>query len=448
MKKAILVFDIGKTNKKVLLFGENYEVLLEEEIKFPEIVDDDGFPCDDIAKIETWISEVIDRMVNNSAYEIEAINFSTYGASLAFLDEQGKRCAPVYNYLKPMPDEIKYRFVNNFNSDGDFFRCTASPDLGLLNSGLQIYWLKNQKPDLYNKIKSIMHFPQFAAYLFSGKITSEHTSIGCHTAMWDFDKSAYHPWLKSEDIYLPAPVPNDTMYEAILYGKRIKVGIGIHDSSASLVPYLKTGDEFILISSGTWCINMNPFNSDPLTKEELDKDCLCYLSTKQKQVKSSRLFMGHYHDANLKYIEEHFKAAPCSFKKVKPDYGKLLLWLKEKERVFFNSALSEEGIDHSVDLKLFSGFDEAYNRFMFDLTMMEVESINLVVPKEDNSKNIYISGGFSNNEIFVKLIASCFKDKNVYVSEISNSSALGAAMVLGIFSADTDLGLNKIDPLF
>jgi sugar (pentulose or hexulose) kinase len=448
MKKAILVFDIGKTNKKFLLFGENYEVLLEEEIKFPEIADDEGFPCDDIAKIEAWMSDVIGRLLNNPAYEIKAINFSTYGASLAFLDEQGKRCAPVYNYLKPMPDEIKYRFVNNFNSDGDFFRRTASPDLGLLNSGLQIYWLKNRKPDLYEKVKSIMHFPQYVAYLLSGKITSEHTSLGCHTAMWDFDNSTYHPWLKSEEINLPVPVPNDTMYETILSGKKINVGIGIHDSSASLVPYLKTGDEFILISSGTWCINMNPFNPEPLTKEELDKDCLCYLSTKQKQVKSSRLFMGHYHDTNLKYIEEHYKAAPGSFKKVKPDSGKLLVWSKEKKRIFFNSPLTEDGIDHSVDLNMFSGFDEAYNRFMFDLTMMEIESVNLVVPKEDNSKNIYISGGFSNNEIFVGLIACFFKDKNVYVSEISNSSALGAAMALGIFSADTDLGLKKIDPLF
>lgn len=293
-----------------------------------------------------------------------------------------------------------------------------------------------------------MHFPQYAAYLLSGKITSEHTSIGCHTAMWDFDNAAYHSWLKNEGIQLPVPVPNDTMYATDLSGKKIEVGIGIHDSSASLVPYLKTGAEFILISSGTWCINMNPFNPDPLTKEELDKDCLCYLSTKQKQVKSSRLFMGHYHDANLKYLEEHFNAAPGSFKKVKPDCGKLAMWMKEKKKVFFNSPLSAEGIDRSVDLNMFPGFDEAYNRFMFDLTMMEIESINLVIPVKDNSKNIYISGGFSNNSIFARLIASCYKDKNVYVSEISNSSALGAAMALGVFTANTDLGLKKIDTLF
>ena len=445
MKKAIAVFDIGKTNKKFLLFGSGYEILAEEEIKFPEIEDEEGYPCDDLDSIEKWMSAVLKRTISNNDYDITALNFSTYGASLAFLDQDGKRCAPVYNYLKPMPDEIRNRFFKDYNTDGDFFRKSASPDLGMLNSGLQIHWLKYHNPVLYGKVKNILHFPQYVSYLFSKEITSEHTSIGCHTAMWDFDNSCYHSWLKHEGITLPAPVPIDTSFQTELYGKTVSIGIGIHDSSASLVPYLKTGDEFILISSGTWCINMNPFNAEPLTKEELNRDCLCYLSTKQKQVKSSRLFMGHFHDANLKHLEEYFNVPPGSFRKVKPDSEKLLLWMKGNEKVFFNSPLSPEGIDNCADLSRFSGFNEAYNRFMYDLTMLEIESLNLVVSGKDNSKNIYISGGFANNEIFVKLIATWFKDKNVYVSEISNSSALGAAMALGIFEMNIDLGLRKIE---
>ena len=40
--EVILVFDIGKTNKKVLLFDKNLTVVSEEEDKFEEISDDDG----------------------------------------------------------------------------------------------------------------------------------------------------------------------------------------------------------------------------------------------------------------------------------------------------------------------------------------------------------------------------------------------------------------------
>jgi len=49
MKPAITaIFDIGKTNKKLLLFNDQYEVILEQEEKFEETIDDDGFPCDDL----------------------------------------------------------------------------------------------------------------------------------------------------------------------------------------------------------------------------------------------------------------------------------------------------------------------------------------------------------------------------------------------------------------
>lgn len=53
---------------------------------------------------------------------------------------------------------------------------------------------------------------------------------------------------------------SDQVYPAIIKGKEIKTGVGIHDSSASLVPYLQNSvDDFILVSTGTWCISMNPF---------------------------------------------------------------------------------------------------------------------------------------------------------------------------------------------
>ena len=42
-RKVILVFDIGKTNKKVILFDQHLQMVSEEEDKFEEITDDDGF---------------------------------------------------------------------------------------------------------------------------------------------------------------------------------------------------------------------------------------------------------------------------------------------------------------------------------------------------------------------------------------------------------------------
>ncbi len=54
--------------------------------------------------LEQWMLEACTTFLDDERYEVKGINFSTYGASLMYLDEQGKRLTPVYNYLKPMPD--------------------------------------------------------------------------------------------------------------------------------------------------------------------------------------------------------------------------------------------------------------------------------------------------------------------------------------------------------
>ena len=73
--EVILIFDIGKTNKKVLLFDRKLQIVSEEEDKFEEIVDDDGFACDDIEKIEKWILQSTRKYLSNPAYDVKAINF-------------------------------------------------------------------------------------------------------------------------------------------------------------------------------------------------------------------------------------------------------------------------------------------------------------------------------------------------------------------------------------
>lgn len=87
----------------------------------------------------------------------------------------------------------------------------------------------------------------------------------------------------------------------------IPVGVGLHDSSAALVPYLITFKEpFVLLSTGTWCITLNPFNHSILTDYELHNDCLCYISFMGNPVKASRLFAGNEHEQQVKRLASHF----------------------------------------------------------------------------------------------------------------------------------------------
>lgn len=444
MTEVIAVFDIGKTNKKVLLFDSNFKVVKQHEEKFPVIIDDDGFECDDIDLITSWIVKSLKEIVSGDAYDLKGVNFSTYGASLMFLDENGKRLTPVYNYLKDVSPEIAENLFNSYGGKNEFCRKTASPALGLLlNSGIQALWLKQEKSEVNNKATSVLHFPQYLSYTLSNEIVSEPTSIGCHTFMWDFDLMQYHQWITDNEIALPAPINNDVVFPAYVAGKEVKVGTGIHDSSASLVPYLKASPaKFILVSTGTWCINMNPYNEEPLTDSQLEQDCLCFLTPNKEQVKSSRLFMGHFHEVWAGKLASHFGVPNDSFRTVKND-PELVAALSNKygdTSVYFpNGKESFEEELKAVDLSVFSNYEEAYTKLVIDLTALCVTSIKLVVPENDETEILYVSGGFARNVIFIEVLKKSFLTKKVLVSEIDNSSALGAAMVIADTLSDADV---------
>ncbi len=450
-KNVIAIFDIGKTNKKFLLFDTELKVILQEETVFDEIIDDDGFPCDDIVKLIAWVRSSIERVALDKVYEITALNFSTYGASLVYLNAKGKRIAPLYNYLRPMPKDTLKGFYEKYDGKEEFSRKTASPALDMLNSGLQIYWLKKNKPEMWKQVKFILHLPQFLCYIFSGQIVSEYPSIGCHTAMWDFDSMSYHTWLKDEGITLPKPVSNNTLFHSKIGGNLIPTGIGIHDSSASLVPYLKAfaGHTFMLVSTGTWSINMNPFNSEPLTAEELGQDCLCYLSVDKQQVKSSRLFLGHIHEVNVQALSDYYKVDPSVFYKLKMDKKLLADIYSNDKKLFFPKGVPDNYLADISQLKHFSGYAEAYHQFMLELCKLETDSIKLVFGKNNIVENIYITGGFVKNEIFCSLLATMIKDKKVFKAELYNATALGAAMVISNIDnfKNIEINLEQCDAL-
>jgi sugar (pentulose or hexulose) kinase len=447
MKETVIaIYDIGKTNKKIILFNEDFKIVSEIEEKFNEIKDDDDFECDDIEHIERWIKDSLKRLVHSDKYELKAVNFTTYGATIVYLDENGRRLTPVYNYLKPMNEKIPESLYKRHGGRDEFCRRTASPALGMLNSGLQPLWLKATKPEVYAKIKYILHFPQYLSYIITGKIYSEHTSIGCHTALWDFDNMNYHPWIKIYGLNLPEPVPVETLNEIEVEGKKIKVGIGIHDSSSSLAPYFSGSEgKFLLISTGTWCINMNPFNTEKLTADQLDKDCLCYMSITRQPVKSSRLFLGHLHETALKQICDHFRKPEDFYKKIKAD-DQLSTLMKSKfngKKAFFQTGAYSRQLKDYIDMYEFSTFEEAYHQLINELGDLTVEAINLVLPLNDETDNIYITGGFSKNELFQNVISKAYSSKIVYTSEIANGSALGAALVVSGSKSSLNLGLTR-----
>ncbi|MBC8109689.1 MAG: carbohydrate kinase [Verrucomicrobia bacterium] len=427
MKDTVtVIFDIGKTNKKFFLFDENLEEIAEEYVKIPEIKDDDGYACDDLAAIEAWIAEKYKSVSSDTKYRIKAINFSTYGASLVHLGSNGKSVTPFYNYTKPFSEALLQEFYAKYDSKEQWATETASPPLGMLNSGLQLYFLKYQKPELFKEITCSLHLPQYMSYLFSGKLTSEYTSIGCHTGLWNFEQKNYHNWVYEEKLYtlLPEIVPNATFFEK----NGIKIGVGIHDSSSALLPYLKkSAAPFVLISTGTWCICINPFNPEPLTISELENDCLNFMQTDGKPVKASRLFMGNEYNLQTEKLAKHFGKENDFHKKVK--FDKNLLKYNEK-RIFVWQSLKNQGITSaSTDLSSFENYESAYHILMQELMDLQVEKLRLALGSS-KVKKIYVDGGFADNELYINILKGEMQGFEIIPTQIPLGSAWGAASLV------------------
>ncbi|MBD0285451.1 MAG: FGGY family carbohydrate kinase [Bacteroidota bacterium] len=434
---VIAVYDVGKTNKKLFLFDQQYNIVYERSARLPETVDEDGDPCEDVEALRWSIFDLLKDVFRHKQFELKAINFSTYGASFVHLDTEGHPVAPLYNYLKEYPEYLKQKFYNTYGGETQFSFQTASPVLGSLNSGMQLYRLKYEKPHLYRRIKYALHLPQYMSFLLSDNVCSDITSIGCHTNLWDFQKNDYHEWVYKEGVIEKlAPItPSDSVVPPSFPGNHYCVGIGLHDSSAALIPYLVAFDEpFILLSTGTWCITLNPFNQSPLTVEELEKDCLCYLSYEGKPVKASRLFAGYERDLQVKRLAEHFNKGV--------DYYQTVAYNPETVQRFMRhddlSAL-HEGTDFkggtmpsafgTRDLDDFSTYEEAYHQLIWDLVVQQKKSSELVM-KGANVKQLFVDGGFSKNPIYMNLLPAIFPELKVYAASIAQATALGAALAI------------------
>jgi sugar (pentulose or hexulose) kinase len=420
---VIAIFDVGKTNKKLFLFDENYQIVFERSARFTETADEDGFSCENIESLRLSIFDSLIEVFRMKEYKVKAVNFSAYGASFVYVGEDGRPLTPLYNYLKEYPEELTQQFYNEYGGKDALSLSTASPVLGSLNSGLQLYRVKYEKPALFAKIAHALHLPQYLSFLLTGQPFSELTSIGCHTHMWDFTANRYHEWIQREGIALKLPpiVSSGKVMQALFPGNNYKVGVGLHDSSAALIPYLVNFHEpFILISTGTWCISLNPFNNSPLTIDELKNDCLCYMQYQGKPVKASRVFAGYEHEQQVKRIAAHFNSNIVKYRSMAFD-ADIVAGLKRSQPQ--NLSFEKRELDS------FSDDSEAYHQLMLDLIDQQIRSTELVL-KGTAVKRIFVDGGFSKNSIYMHLLAMAFPVVEVFSASMAQASAVGAALVI------------------
>lgn len=257
--RHIAVLDIGKTNAKVLLIDlwSGTEV---SSIKQANTVRTEGpYPHFDAEGLWSFILRGLGQLA--ARHRIDAISITTHGASGVLVDAEGGLALPILDYEFSGPD----RLAAEYDAVRPPFAETGAPRLPMgLNLGAQIFWQAHTFPEAFARVKHILMYPQYWALRLTGVAVSEPTSLGCHTDLWnpwtgDFSTMVtalgwrgLFPELRPASAILGPILPELARATGVPPGT--PVISGIHDSNASLVPWLGEPGPRAILSTGTWMI--------------------------------------------------------------------------------------------------------------------------------------------------------------------------------------------------
>jgi len=258
------VLDIGKSNAKICVLDTvTGAVLAEHRRPNKPVADEVGGALRqlDVGGLEHWLLSTLRTL--DAPERIEAIVPVTHGAACVLLDGAGRvLLAPDYEDPRLAETSAAYDPLR------DPFEATLSPSLPLgLNLGRQLHFVSQSLPDLFGRVRHILTYPQYWAWLLSGMMASELTSLGCHSDLWRPGEgrfsdladrlgwSALFPPLRRAADRLGTIRPEIAARTGLPV--TCQVLCGIHDSNASYLRHRAARPEaerFAVISSGTWTV--------------------------------------------------------------------------------------------------------------------------------------------------------------------------------------------------
>jgi L-fuculokinase len=459
MTDVIAVFDVGKTNKKVMIFDGSLSLLDRRYRTFEtEVVD--GVELEPIEAVGEWLFSTLREL--SSEYAITAVAVTTHGACVVTLDGEGKLACPVVSYTH-VPDEgLHDRFFAAAGTRDDLQRETATAELlPLINPAKLLFFTREQWPEKFATVRRVLFLPQYFAYLLTGGFAADYTYIGCHSYLWDYrkwnwsgvtDSLGIRPFLPEEPARSWETVgsvsPDAAKRTGI--GTDVPVTVGIHDSNASLLPYLlkKKGEDFLLNSTGTWCVAMNPGPAgegmEPtFAEEEIGKTVFFNISAYGKPVKTSILMGGMEFGTYVGILKEIHGTD------VLPDFNKGLYQRVIEQRRHFvipgvvpgtgqfpdsRARVIDAGREYELDAirdgsvvpPLFQDLPAAYATLNLSLAIQSKVALERVGVAPGMS--VFTEGGFRHNLDYNVLLAAFLGDNPVFLTGIEEATSFGAAI--------------------
>ena len=461
----IAVIDIGMTNKKVALYDDGLKEIEVSYKTFPPVIVS-GLPTHDLAGMEAWF---IERLKDAAAkYPIRAIAISTHGATFVCVDEKGNPCVPCVLYTHEPGEEFHRRFYERFGSSEALQEETGTPAFkAMINPAKGILFAEEQFPADFVRTKHVLFFPEYWAYRFTGVAAAEGTYVGCHSYLWNWKERSWSSVARKLGIesLLPSRVLDswDTLGSITSdvakrtgLAREVIVTAGIHDSNSSLLPHFaKRGREgFMLNSTGTWCVIMNPVSRYGFEKDELGKVVFFNQSAFRSPVKTAIFLGGQEFESWTRLAmavngREDYPAFDADFYERFFSDAKVFVLpeLVAGSGQFPGSkpCVVEDGIVYSYEKIVsreavppsFTQYERAFAAINASLVIQTLVALSRA--GLDDSKAVCTEGGFRRNVAYSTLLSSALPHNKSLLTDMAEATALGAAMTAKIALSGIEL---------
>jgi sugar (pentulose or hexulose) kinase len=420
MSRCVAVFDVGKTNIKLVVFDRGGGVLAERSAPNVPLAPHSEWPYLRLDTEGAW-SFLIDALRELGArFYIEAISTTTHGCAGVLMESDGPALPP-----------LDYEFDGfaavdaNYDAARPPFDEARSPLLSRgLNLGRHIFYYERCYPAQFKQATAFLTYAQYFGWRLGGTMASEVTSLGAHTDLWrpnEGDLSSLVDALGWRRLFPPMRKAGDTLgtikreiAHATGLSADVRIICGAHDSNAALVPHLLSRREpFTVVSTGTWVIIMAVGGKGQL---DPNADMLANVDVRGEPVPTARFMGGREYavlagDVAADADEVDVAAVIASGALALPAFSNQGGPFASREGVI-------EGIAPTTP-KARAALATLYSALMTAHMLRRLEA-----PGE-----LIVEGGFARSPAFAAVLARLMADRRVVIAPISAGAAAGAAML-------------------
>lgn len=446
VKNAVVaVLDVGKTNKKVSLYDRQFNVVGTERTTV-QLKMVDGLEVEDTDTLLAWFRSALAKLSQQA--DIRAIAITTHGATFVLLDKDGGLAFPVISYTAEKGAEVQEEFYKTFGDRAALHKATCTPDVGFANMAKVMFYVKTRLPEAWARCEHALFYGTYLAYALTGTLGCEPTFPGNHTYFWDF---AGNTWsevariLGADKLFPPrtskswdslGPVKADIAAECGL-GPDCPVTCAIHDSNANLLPYLTQGySNFLLNSTGTWCVLMRPSDSLELTDDEIAGKVFFNMDALGRPVRTCIFPAGMEYDTFRAFTALKDESTVETVREVVARKDLFVIPGVLPDASAFPGATPRIVYeDRTCTLK---DLQAGGNTPMTSLGQSYYGALNLALALAtrkmlrrcgvEKGTTVFIEGGFANNRTYCELLATMCPEQKVALTSMKEGTSFGAAL--------------------